>query len=425
MKWYSAGILIVGLALTAPAAAQETSVDDIVTSGKAAIKSRNWVKAEASFREALSRDGSNRDAWVGLGKALVARKEWDAAIESYKKGLEALPDWHRALYQLAFIYRKQADYSRAIDYYERYIAVVPEDPDGYFGVGQAYRKNGDDTKALGAFRKYIETEKRPGEAKWVDRAREIVGSLEGTAGDAPEADGDAVADTHEDQEAVEGDLGSLLERAEIAFQENNLSLAARLYRGAARLDETGFEAHYKLGVVLALRGDLAGAIRAWETVVEREPGMERAAQNIVRARKKLASQRDKGIDDPDLHGSLEEQLTLAARYLDEGRGVMALRVLDPLADDHPEDGQVRLLRGRALASSGRYDEARTDLELALATRPGDAAVLDALGRLYLRTGDAGRARYFLERFLERVDPARRNRDLDPTREIVARLEAAQ
>jgi tetratricopeptide (TPR) repeat protein len=422
MKWYSAWAFALVFALSVPAAAQETSVAEMVTSGKTALKAKNWVKAEATFREALSRDGTSQDAWRGLGKAQVGRKQWDAAIETYNKGLVAIPDWHRALYQLGYVYRKKADYGRAIEYYEKYIAVAPDNPDGYFGLGQSHRKNGDDGKALVAFRSYVEKEKRPAEQKWVDRAKEIISSLEETASDEPEEE---VAAAEDETPIVDGDLGSLVERADLAYQENNLPLASRLYRGAAKLDETGFEAHYKLGVVLALRGDLAGAIRAWETVVAREPEMERARTNMERARKKLASQRDKGVDDAALHGSLEEQLELAGRYLDEGRNVMALRVLDPLADEHPEDGRVRLARGKALALAGRYDEARTDLELSLAGRPGDPAVLDALGRLYLRTGDGGRARYFLQRYLERVDPARRQRDLDPTREIVAKLEAEQ
>ncbi len=422
MKFTRAWALALVLLFCVPAAAQETSVDEIVSSGTAALKSKNWIKAEASFREALSRDPKNRDAWVGLGKAQVGRKNWDAAIETYTKGREALPDWHRSLYQLGYIYRKKAEYDRAIEFYGKYIEVAPDDPDGYFGLGQSHRKNGEDAKALGAFRSYIEREKRPSEQKWVARAKEIVASLEGTAGDEPEEE---VAAAQDEAPIVDGDLGSLVERADIAYQENNLPLASRLYRGAAQLDEDGIEAHYKLGVVLALRGDLSGAVRAWEVVVERDPGMEQAATNLSRARRKLASQRDKGVDDAALHGTLEEQLDLAARYLAEARPVMALRVLDPLADEHPEDSRVRLLRGRALASAGRYDEARTDLELSLAGRPGDADVLHALGRLYLRTGDGDRAHYFLERFLARVDPAHRNRDLDPTREIVKKLEAQQ
>lgn len=419
MKCFRGWIVALVLALAMPATAQETTVDDIVASGKAAIKAKNWVKAEASFREALGRDKSSTTAWAGLGKSLTARKKWDAAIKVYNDGLAANPAWHRALYNLAYIYRKQADYDRAIEFYEKYLAVVPDDPDAYFGVGQAHRKNGDDAKALVAFKAYIEKENRPSEAKWVARAEEIVASLEATSTDATGA-GDGAS---EEDAVVEGDLGSLVERGDLAYQENNLALAARMYRGAAKLDESGIDAHYKLGVVLALRGDLGGAIRAWETVVERRPDMERAKDNIARARKKLQSQKDKGVDDAAIHGSLEEQLELAGRYLDEARSVMALRVLDPLADAHPEDGRVRLVRGRALASAGRYDEARTDLELALADRPGDAAVLEALGRLYLRTGDGGRARYFLVRYLERVDPTGRDRDLDPTRDIVSKLEA--
>jgi Flp pilus assembly protein TadD len=225
--------------------------------------------------------------------------------------------------------------------------------------------------------------------------------------------------------ALEGDLSEVLNRADLAYEEGNVVGAAQLYRRATRGESDGVEAHYKLGVVLALRGDLAGAISAWEIVVERRPEMARAQENIDRARKRLQAQTDDGADSPALRGTLEERLELAAVYLKERRAVMALRVLDPLADEHPDDGRVRLIRGTALAAAGRYEEAGVDLTLSLASRPGDPNVLEALGRLYLRTGDGPRAHYFLGRYLRRVDPGARNRDLDATRDIVAKLGAAQ
>ena len=104
---------------------------------------------------------------------------------------------------------------------------------------------------------------------------------------------------------------------------------------------------------------------------------------------------------------------------------MALRVLDPLADEYPEHGGVRLLRGLALSAAGRDGGVQQDLGLSLADEPGNAAVLEALGRMHLRAGDASRARYFLSRYLDRVDPSGERSALDGTRALVVRLGTTQ
>lgn len=47
-------------------------------------------------------------------------------------------------------------------------------------------------------------------------------------------------------------------------------------------------------------------------------------------------------------------------------------------DAHPSDTEARLLLGRAYAATGRYERADSELEAALAQRPGDAAGWEAL-----------------------------------------------
>ena len=222
-----------------------------------------------------------------------------------------------------------------------------------------------------------------------------------------------------------GDGPALLKEADRAYAQDNLARAAQLYRAAAQKGARGVEPHYKLGVVLALRGDLPGAVAAWQKVLELDPSMKAAKDNIARARRKMSSLAEQGVDDPALSQDTSAQLSLATRYLDEGRLSMAMRVLDPLTDQNPEDVKVRLLRGQALLLLGRLDEARLNLELALGLDPGDAQVLATLGQLYLRLDDDKRALYFLRRYLDRADPEGKDSALDDTRRTVARLEGRQ
>ncbi len=414
------------------------SAESLVKKANQLLKEKSYERAEAVFREALAKDPRSVAAYEGLGDALAGRRQWEDAIKVYKNGLEAIPDWHRGLYLLGYTYRKMGEYEDAIKFYQQYIIVTPDDPDAYYGLGQSHHKAGNNAKAVEAFKIYVEKEKRPAEQKWVARAKEIIDSVD--LADDVAADGAsggeeggedlqdegasdaAVVDVVEGP-AAEGALADLLKRGDMAFEASNPTEAVRFYRGAARQD-AGIEALYKLGVTLAISGDLVGAIGAWDKVLERQPDMAAASENIARARQKLKAQADKGVDDPRLGQGVEAQLELAASYAEAGRHAMALRVLDPLSDQHPDDHGVRLSRGRSLMALGRYEEAAQDLELALGSDPGDGRVLGALGEVYVHLADPGRALYFLKRYLERVDPAGRNAALDQTRKTVARLEAS-
>lgn len=442
-RWLKPAILLGLLLASAPAQAQDdevveeadvaeegqdeapsgdADVDALIKQGAQQLKKGQWEEAIATFQAALEKAPASKAAYQGLGRALIKRKDWDGAISAYQAGFEKLPDWDEALYRLGYIYRKKGDYGQAITFYTRYLERDPENPDAYFGLGESYRKDAQPRKAVEAFKAYISKEKRPGEQKWVERARQVVKALEEELGD----EGAAVAEVEGQEPEVaapipEGDAASLLAKADRAYGEKNLKRAAQLYRAASQKDGQGVEALYKLGVVQALLGDLPGAVASWQRVLERDPSMKLAQENITRARAKLDAQAQKGVDDPAWGRGLEEEIKLVRRYLEENRLPMAMRVLDPLTDKHPEDAQVRLLRGQALMRMGRFEEARGNLELALGANPGDAEVTGALGQVYLRLDQQERALYFLRLYLERVDPQATNPSLEPTRRTVARL----
>ena len=68
--------------------------------------------------------------------------------------------------------------SRAVHWFREALTLRPDDPDPYYGLAQALKGLGDNSGAITAFRKYIEMEKRPGEQKWVEKARQELAALE-------------------------------------------------------------------------------------------------------------------------------------------------------------------------------------------------------------------------------------------------------
>ncbi len=437
-KWLVAALGAGLCSSAAPILAQETAPEeapveaeaveeDPLVQGKALLKKRKWAEADAAFRKALEADSTSVEAYQGLGRSLIKRKSWDDAIVVYEAALEAVPDWNKALYHLGYLHRKKGDFTKAIAFYERYRDKEPDNPDAYYGLAESLRKNKQAAKALEAYQVYIDKEKRAGEAKWVKRAKGHAADLEkqlSATTEKPKVEEQVAAEEVDESEA-QGNLPELLSQGDRAFESDNLTRAEQFYRAASRKDTKSVDAHYKLGVVQALRGDLPGAVASWQQVLEVNPSMKAAKDNIAKARKKMSSQAEKGVDDPALSQDVEAQVKLVGRYVEEGRLSMAMRVLDTLTDKNPESFQVRVLRGQTLMRLGRLDEARTNLELALGMQPGQAQVLSSLGQLYLRVGEEKRALYFLQRFLERADPGARDSSLDATRRTVERLSQAQ
>ncbi|MEL6180800.1 MAG: tetratricopeptide repeat protein, partial [Myxococcota bacterium] len=339
----------------------------LLDTGTAQLKAGEYDAAAATFRKLIAVAPKQSSGYDGLGQAYRKQKKWDKAVEAYASGVEAVPSWDRGTYMLGYCHRKAGRYKEAATWYSRYIERQPDDPDAYYGLGESYRKAGEPAKAVEALETYIAKENRPSEKKWVKRAQETVAKLRAQLGPeepAATTDPEGTPDVEPlPNKASADEVAAMIKRGDEALVSKVISEAVGHYRAASKLDETGIEAHYKLGVALAVEGDLPGAIVAWETVLEREPSQKLAKRNIVRARRKLEELSEASIDDPNVDGDIAERLELAKRYLDSERSAMALRVLDPMTMEVPENGKVRLLRGMALMNMGRYQEASRDLEL--------------------------------------------------------------
>ncbi|WP_257448107.1 tetratricopeptide repeat protein [Archangium lipolyticum] len=97
------------------------------------------------------------------------------------------------------------------------------------------------------------------------------------------------------------------------------------------------------------------------------------------------------------------RLTVAHALMNAGAEREALRLLEVLRRDFPQDIQVRLGLARALLGLERPGDAEAVLREALVLNPGDPEALKVLAVLALRRGEHGRARAHVAEVLER-DP---------------------
>ncbi|MET0401029.1 MAG: tetratricopeptide repeat protein [Cystobacter sp.] len=97
------------------------------------------------------------------------------------------------------------------------------------------------------------------------------------------------------------------------------------------------------------------------------------------------------------------RLALAHAWMNTNAEREALRLLEPLRRDFPQDLPVRLGLARALLGLERMGEAETALREALVLNPGDPEALKVLAVLALRRGEHDRARALVRDVLAR-DP---------------------
>jgi tetratricopeptide (TPR) repeat protein len=147
-------------------------------------------------------------------------------------------------------------------------------------------------------------------------------------------------------------------RADLLVKAGRPAEAAELLRPVYEANPNDREVGGMLAVALARSGDLGGAQEVFEAQRGTGPQVDRA---------------------------------LAEVYLAAGRAAGALELLEPLAQDAPDDAQLQALYGTALVRMGRLDDGRAALQRALELDEDNALAQRSLSLLEQQaelTGDA-------------------------------------
>ncbi|WP_394845693.1 tetratricopeptide repeat protein [Pendulispora brunnea] len=149
----------------------------------------------------------------------------------------------------------------------------------------------------------------------------------------------------------------MVQGALAAKEPSGRERAIQLFREAISIDPNLWEAHYDLGVVLALGGDLAGA------------------EDALRKAQRLS---------PD---TIEVVMALAEVEARRGENKDGAEILGDYLRRHPQAADVQARYVSALRDSGQVDKAMVQSRELLAKRPGDAAALAELALCHLAKGE--------------------------------------
>ncbi len=124
----------------------------LVLVGRIHVEANRLDEAEKRFREALSVNAANAEAWSGLGDVYDARKNPRQASEQYEKALALKPDLLYTLLNAGQVADKLERPKQAEDLYRRAFTIDPQMAEAANGLGLALAKQGQAEEA----RKYFE-----------------------------------------------------------------------------------------------------------------------------------------------------------------------------------------------------------------------------------------------------------------------------
>lgn len=166
---------------------QKKEGDDLFKQGEAEYKREDYEAAIEKFERCLAKDPENVVAQFNIGVCYSDLGEPDKAIEAYRKALAVEPGYADAYFNLGRIYHRREDYVEAIANYKKALEGDPYAPDVLYNCAYALTQSGQVAEAIDAWDRYLTiAESMPKEAKWVERAKEYLATLEDIGAGASE-----------------------------------------------------------------------------------------------------------------------------------------------------------------------------------------------------------------------------------------------
>jgi tetratricopeptide (TPR) repeat protein len=388
--------------------------------GRAAAGGDPLPGTPAAKAEAL-RHRTQGEAAAAAGRYAEAERELSQALSLDPLDPVAKRELAQALFGLASASRKAQQFAQAADAFQRYTALRPDEPAGYFGLADALRQSGRPLEALAAYSTYVQKEDRASEQASVARAKERIAELQKTvrggtpsavpagpppdAGVAPIAAGVAPTGTGAPPTAADATTAKAkILDGDLAFATKDYRTALFAYQDAILADPGNARARLKAGQAYARLGYDDEAIGQWNYVLVLEPQNGEVHELIAQAQARNAERERQNIRKPPAAGAVFQAsgpplpLPGAARV---AAPVPQRPPPAPTAAASPEatasaEARKHYAAGAALVRSAAsatgdqrakmYQEAISELDLAIADRPAYAVALIARGSARLGLG---------------------------------------
>ena len=318
-------------------------------------------KARTLFEQALRLRPDAVAALVWLGDVALAQGRPDAAEPHFSKALSLEPASLSARFGLGRVALAKQDYRRAAGYLEEVLAQDPEAAGAHYPLGMAYRGLGD--------LKNAEAQLRLQKNKDILPADPLIVELE---------------ELLESPQAYES-------RGIRALNKKQWPEAAALFRRGLELAPDSASLRHRLGTVLFMTGDPAGAQAQFEQVVSASPDYFLAQYSLGVMLQDAGRHADaiKRFSEAIRTRSsyAEARLRLATSLRRVGRTKESLTHYAQILAVNSNHIEARFGRAMALVQLGRYQEARDHLLADVKAYPEQSVFAHGLARLLAAAPD--------------------------------------
>ncbi len=385
-------------------------------------------KALVEYRKALTADPASAKAHIGIAGVYVQRGELDKALEQMKRAETATPQNRDVHLMMAVIYEKKGDIKLS-DYHsllggkskltpaaqksaapstvsgadkeiENLKAAIKEHPDNtlsYEKLGHIYRAAGKDTEAMEAYR---EAAHRNSTNSDVYLNLGILHEKKSQVDEAVVAYKRAVKVNPASAEAH-------LRLGDIRFNRSLFQEAVEQYSEFLKLRPESPDIHLKLARIFAKSKEAGLAISSYNSVLSYSPNDADANREIA------ALYAQKGDNDKAvLHykkvltinkDDNEARTALISIYVKNKQYDEITTLLKEAVELNPADPVNHYKLGLIYDFKKDYENAIATYKKAIELKPDNARALNALGRLYMKSGRLSEAKETLEA-AKKADP---------------------
>jgi serine/threonine-protein kinase len=341
--------------------------------GVALCKHGKHLEAESMLRAAIRLQPDNTLAYLELSWCLIQHKDYDKAEAVCRELIKRREDYHRIYINLSSALSGQRKLAEAEAACRTAIKLRWDYGHSWSRLGWVLSQKEEYSEAEAAFREAIRLDPQLADAR-VGLEQAAIAALKKTA---------------------------RLDPTDDAKRSNKLGLALRIkgdlegaiaaYQEATRLDPKYATAHYNLGVALRRKGDLEGAIAAYKEAIRLNPKYAKAHSGLGLALRSKGELEDaiaayqEAIRLDRKYATAHDNLSVALRAKGDLKGAIAaskkaiaLDRYDAIARDH---------LGLALRANGQLDAAIAAYNKAIDLDPKDAKPHNHLGTALREKGD--------------------------------------
>jgi len=295
-------------------------------------------------------------------EALLKQKRFDEAAAALQSIVDEQPENIRALYLLAVSHRVRRRFDAALETLDRLRRAAPEYGRAWQEIGHNHRDRDRPAEAVEAYERAVEL--NPGlAASWRFLGAALAHLGESERSRVAQANYLRLAELPKELVAVtslmhEGQLYKAEKLCRHYLQNHPHHLEGMRLLAAIGVKLNIYDdAEFLLESALEMDPEFNLARVDYVKVLQKRQKFERAFEEAAELRRRMP-------------GNLSAELTYANQASAVGRYQESLAVLDELLDRAPNPANVQMLRGHALKTIGRHDEAVAAYRAAYTARPG-------------------------------------------------------